>query len=42
MLVFLGSDLKMIAYTDSDFQTDKDSRKSILGYIFTLNGGSVV
>ena len=42
MLVFSGSDLKMTGYTDSYFQTDKDSRKSTSGCVFTLNGGSVV
>ena len=42
MLVFSGIDLKMIRYTDSDFQADKDSRRSISGSVFTLNGGSVV
>ena len=42
MLVFLGIDLKMIEYTDSDFQVDRDSRRSTSGSVFTLNGGSVV
>ena len=42
MLVFSGIDLKMIEYTDSDFQTDRDSRRSTSGSVFTLNGGSVV
>ena len=30
MLVYLGGDLNPIGYTDSDFQSDKDSRKSTL------------
>ena len=42
MLLFSGIDLKMIGYTDSDFQADRDSRRSISGSVFTLNGGSVV
>ena len=42
MLMFSGSDLKMLGYTDSDFQADRDSRKSTSGSVFTLNGGSVV
>ena len=42
MLVFSGIDLKMIGYTDSDFQEDRDSRRSTSGSVFTLNGGSVV
>ena len=32
----------MIGYTDSDFQADKDSKRSTLGSVFTLNGGSIV
>ncbi|KAA0053611.1 gag/pol protein [Cucumis melo var. makuwa] len=31
-----------VGMTDSDFQTDKDARKSISGSVFTLNGGAVV
>ena len=42
MLIFLGTDLKMIGYTDSDFQTDRDSRRSTSGSVFTLNGGLMV
>ena len=42
MLVFLGIDLKMIGYTDSDFQADRNSRRSTSGSVFTLNRGSVV
>ena len=42
MLVHSGGDLNPIGYTDSDFQSDKDSRKSTSGSIFTLGGGAVV
>ena len=42
MLVYSGSDLKLTVYTDSDFQGDKDSKKSTSGSMFVLNGGSVV
>ncbi len=42
MLVYSGTDLTMRGYTDSDFQSDKDSRKSTSGSVFILNGGSVV
>ena len=42
MLVYLGGDLNPIGYTDSDFQSDKDNRKSTSGSIFTLGGGAVV
>ena len=30
-----------IGYTDSDFQSDRDSRKSTSGYVFTLGGGAI-
>ena len=42
MLVYSGGDLNPIGYTDSDFQSNKDSRKSTSGSIFTLGGGAVV
>ena len=42
MLVYSGGDLNSIGYTDSDFQSDKDSRKLTSGSIFTLGGGAVV
>ena len=42
MLVYSGRDLNPIGYTDSDFQLDKDSRKSTSGSIFTLGGRAVV
>ena len=42
MLVYSGTDLTMTGYTDSNFQSDKDSRKSTSGSVFVLNGGSVV
>ena len=30
-----------IGYTDFDFQSDIESRKSTFGYVFTLGGGAV-
>ena len=42
MLVYGAKDLILTGYTDSDFQTDKDSRKSTLESMFTLNGRVVV
>ena len=42
MLVYSGGDMNPIGYTDSDFQSDKDSRKSTAGSIFTLGGRAVV
>ncbi|KAA0049916.1 gag/pol protein [Cucumis melo var. makuwa] len=42
MLVYGAKDLILTGYTDSDFQTDKDSRKSTSGSVFTLNGRAVV
>ncbi|TYJ99758.1 gag/pol protein [Cucumis melo var. makuwa] len=42
MLVYGAKDLILTEYTDSDFQTDKDSRKSTSRSVFTLNEGAVV
>ncbi|XP_038699661.1 receptor-like protein 15 [Tripterygium wilfordii] len=36
VLVYKSDELIPTGYTDSDFQSDKDSRKSTLGYVFTL------
>ena len=41
MLVFGGEDLVTIGYTDSDFMSDQDSRRSTSGSVFTLGGGAV-
>ena len=40
-LIYGGGDLRVDGYTDSDFQSDVDDRKSTSGYIFILNGGAV-
>ncbi|KAA0041679.1 gag/pol protein [Cucumis melo var. makuwa] len=42
ILVYGSKNLILIGYIDSDFQTDKDARKSTLGLVFTLNGVAVV
>ena len=42
MLVYSGEDLMPLGYTDSNFQLDKDSRKSTSKLVFTLGGGSIV
>ena len=42
MLVYSGEDMILRGYTDSDFQTDVDSRKSTSGSVFTLSGGAIV
>ena len=36
-----GGDLQDTGFTDSDFQSDVDDRKSISGFVFTCNGGAV-
>ena len=41
MLVYQSEDLTAIGYIDSDFQSDRDSRKSTSGYVFTLGGGAI-
>ncbi|KAA0037569.1 gag/pol protein [Cucumis melo var. makuwa] len=42
MLVYGSKDLILTGYIDSNFQTDKDGRKSTSGLVFTLNVGAVV
>ncbi|KAA0037542.1 gag/pol protein [Cucumis melo var. makuwa] len=42
ILVYDTKDLILAGYTDFDFQTDKDARKSTSGSIVTLNGGAIV
>ena len=42
MLIYSGADLNPIGYTDSNFMSDKDSRKSTSGSVFILGGGAVV
>ena len=42
MLVYSKLDLMLVGYTDSDFQSDPDSRKSTSGSMFTLNGGAII
>ena len=41
MLVYQADNLVPIGYTDSDFQSNKDSRKSTSGNVFTLGGGAI-
>ena len=36
MLVYSRGDLTLVGYTDSDFQSDVDSRKSTSGVVFTI------
>ncbi|KAA0056247.1 gag/pol protein [Cucumis melo var. makuwa] len=42
MLVYGSKDLSLTGYTDSDFQSDKDVKKSTSGLVFTLNEGAIV
>ena len=42
MLVYEAKDLILMGYTDSNFQTNQDSRKFMSGLVFTLKGGAVV
>ncbi|KAH9792396.1 hypothetical protein KPL71_004098 [Citrus sinensis] len=41
MLVYSGDELIPVGYTDSDFMSNKDSRKSTSGYVFTLGSGAI-
>ncbi len=40
-LVYHCEDLTTTSYIDSDFQSDRDSRKFISGYVYTLGGGAI-
>ncbi|KAL2480412.1 cysteine-rich RLK (RECEPTOR-like protein kinase) 8 [Abeliophyllum distichum] len=42
MLVYSSPIIVPVGYTDSDFQADKDSRKSTSGSLFTLGGGAII
>ena len=42
ILVYSGKDLTPLGYTDSNFQSDRDSRKLTSGLVFTLGGGTIV
>ena len=41
LIIYGGNELQVNGYTDSDFQSDPDDRKSTSGFVFTLNGGAV-
>ncbi|KAH9670955.1 hypothetical protein KPL70_017162 [Citrus sinensis] len=41
ILVYSGDELIPVGYTDSDFMSDKDSRKSTSTYVFTLGSGAI-
>ncbi|XP_052885277.1 secreted RxLR effector protein 161-like [Gossypium arboreum] len=41
MLVYFGENINPIRYTDSDFQTCKDLRKSTSGKVFVLGHGVI-
>ena len=41
MLVYHNKDLIPIGYTNLDFQTDLDFKKSTSGCVFTLGGGAI-
>ena len=40
-LVYGGDELVVHGYTDSDFQSNIDDRKSTSGFVFTLEKGAV-
>ena len=42
MLVYSGVYLNLLGYIDSDFQSDKDSRKSTSGSVFVIGRAVVV
>ena len=40
-LIYGDIDLKLMGYTDFNFQSNYDDNRSVSGYIFTLNGGAI-
>ena len=40
-LIYRDTDLKLMRYTDFNFQSDHDDSRSMSGYVFTLNGGTI-
>ena len=40
-LIYKDTDLKLVRYTNFNFQSDCDDSRSVSGYIFTLNGGDI-
>ena len=41
ILVYHDESLEPMGYTDSDFQSDIDFKKSTSGYVFTFGGGAI-
>ena len=41
MLIYDSDGLIPVGYTDSDFMSDKDSRRLTSGYVFMLGGGAI-
>ena len=41
MFIYDSDELISVGYMDSDFMSDKDSRKSTSGYVFMLGGGTI-
>ncbi|CAA0832574.1 cysteine-rich RLK (RECEPTOR-like protein kinase) 8, partial [Striga hermonthica] len=41
MLIYQSDSLTPLGYTDSDFQADRDKRKSTSGYVFMMGGGAI-
>uniref|UniRef100_A0A2N9F2G9 Reverse transcriptase Ty1/copia-type domain-containing protein n=1 Tax=Fagus sylvatica TaxID=28930 RepID=A0A2N9F2G9_FAGSY len=42
VLCYQGSDLRLIGYSDADWGSDLDERKSTSGYAFFLNNGAII
>ena len=40
-LIYEESNLKLVRFIDSNFQSDHDDNKSVSGYIYILNGGVI-
>ena len=40
-LIYGEPDLKLMGYTDSNFQSSRDDSKSVSGFVFVLNRGAI-
>ena len=40
-LIYGDTNLKLVGYTDFSFQSDHNDSKSVLDYVFILNGGVI-
>ena len=37
-----GKGVELVGFSDSNFGADQDDRRPIAGYVFTVNGGTIL